>query len=255
VPVDGIVSLAMLQGIALEPEYFDVDMPQGIMAAVTLLGLTYNTSVESSAPDAVDWVESQVLATLSLLDIFLGYSPGQGGIQTSNVVETSTSNTNNVALEAALAKLVGLAAYLNASSGHDASHGGLCAAGYVCTGGSISPTPGLIGALQTTNLPGGYECPKGHYCKIGSSRPAPCPHGSYGPASGRDTCSPCPPGRICTVGDFTAEQLCPLGSFCPGGSSFNGTRCLRGTIGHIPGLETARQCAECPAGMYCGGDG
>ena len=51
-----------------------------------------------------------------------------------------------------------------------------CAEGYICTGGSNTPTP--------TNNTMGYICPVGYYCLEGDITPRPCVPGTYSPQTG-----------------------------------------------------------------------
>lgn len=46
----------------------------------------------------------------------------------------------------------------------------------------------------------GNLCPAGHYCPPGSSKPEPCPTGTFLPQSGmvyHNACLPCPGGKFC----------------------------------------------------------
>ncbi|NXG22224.1 AB24G protein, partial [Grallaria varia] len=76
---------------------------------------------------------------------------------------------------------------LTAPSGH-----GPCSPGYYCTSKARVPNPGRDGT--------GSLCPAGHYCPPGSSKPQPCPAGTFLPQSGmvfHNSCLPCPAGKFC----------------------------------------------------------
>ena len=79
--------------------------------------------------------------------------------------------------------------------------------GYYCTYGSNSSTPTLGDQAD--------ECPSGHYCPEGSSRPSPCPPGSYNAGTRLQKisdCSNCTGGRYCPEWNMTAPgPLCQQG--------------------------------------------
>lgn len=75
-----------------------------------------------------------------------------------------------------------------------------CETGYLCLGGSSSPTP-----LNASS--GGYPCPPGNFCPPGAMSPIPCGLGFYQPnerAHRNDSCIPCPAGTynnlVCWLG-------------------------------------------------------
>ncbi|XP_053729819.1 SCO-spondin isoform X1 [Synchiropus splendidus] len=141
---------------------------------------------------------------------------------------------------------------------------GACGAGYYCLSGAWSPTP--------SDGETGDSCPEGHYCPQGSSSPLPCPEGYYSNTTGNSIpsdCLPCPPGHLCfSRGLPFPSQVCPAGSFCPGGGdgstasvacsagnmcpagSSQQVPCPPGTYQNSPGQE---ECLRCPAGFYCDG--
>ncbi len=99
----------------------------------------------------------------------------------------------------------------------------------ICPGGFYSPgTTGWgMGANSQSSPPLGgdpdyglaltcHECPIGHYCPAGSTRPIPCVPGTFQVAGGQATCDPClpttssPPGAISCGLD--AGLPCPPGS-------------------------------------------
>ena len=57
-----------------------------------------------------------------------------------------------------------------------------CEAGYICTGGSDTPTP--------ADGVKGYECPTGHYCEEGAPSEIPCNKGTYAPFPRMGECIP-----------------------------------------------------------------
>lgn len=80
-----------------------------------------------------------------------------------------------------------------------------CEAGFVCEGRTTQRFP----LFQKTER--GYECPPGHYCPAGSSRPQPCPAGRFrlgtkGKNAAGD-CSPCPAG---TFNPKTGQASCTV---------------------------------------------
>eukprot|EP00750_Incisomonas_marina_P016607 INCI19214.1.p1 GENE.INCI19214.1~~INCI19214.1.p1 ORF type:complete len:6126 (+),score=1170.25 INCI19214.1:309-18686(+) len=123
-----------------------------------------------------------------------------------------------------------------------------CSAGYVCVGGSYTPTPTPVSG-------GGYICPAGFYCPAGTTTALACPAGTYSTTEGgvaETSCLACPAGRICESAGMNHTDPCPLGYFCPEGSS-TGTPCPNGKYGHQQNLVRAGQCALCPGGSYCTG--
>lgn len=60
--------------------------------------------------------------------------------------------------------------------------------GYVCLGRTSTSTP------LDAKLDGGYICPTGYYCPLGSFDLTPCPAGTYSKYTGsksRTNCLPC----------------------------------------------------------------
>ncbi|KAJ6656075.1 hypothetical protein lerEdw1_004481 [Lerista edwardsae] len=129
----------------------------------------------------------------------------------------------------------GLAAAPNAS-GH------ACPKGFYCPPGDISG-----------NCPPGYSCPPG----TGFPFSFPCPPGSYWDNStldGGDVCKLCPAGFYCDSVATTQPKVCPLGSYCVGGSS-KPEPCPEGTYGKRKGLGDLLDCSLCRAGFYCAAQG
>ena len=136
-----------------------------------------------------------------------------------------------------------------------------CQAGFYCTLSAAIPNP--------TNNVTGNECPKGHYCPEGSSRPLACPLGTFYNSFGNtqeEDCISCVSGQFCNQpglslptgfcdegfycpqGATNARNVsCPQGYFCDRGSSFP-VRCPSGTYQDV--LEQSL-CKTCPEGYYC----
>lgn len=110
----------------------------------------------------------------------------------------------------------------------------------------------------------GYDCPPGHYCLRGDSRPRKCPAGSFratGGATSAADCDRCIAGSFCESGSVypqvcASQVYCPVGSgapiVCPGGSyrPFNSsapTVCPEGT--YCP--DAASFPTVCTYGHYC----
>ncbi|XP_035765653.1 zonadhesin [Neolamprologus brichardi] len=118
-----------------------------------------------------------------------------------------------------------------------------CQAGYVCLGGSSSPTP--------SNGSHGYLCPAGHSCPIGSAHEEPCEPGTYSPAPGAARCLLCPKGTVCPSSATKEPSACPSGRFCPAGTALP-QPCPSGTFNNQTGAHTLSACTPCPSGLYCG---
>jgi hypothetical protein len=105
---------------------------------------------------------------------------------------------------------------------------GLCAAGYYCSKGSSSATQQV--------------CPAGSYCTNGTVTPAPCPAGTYNPATASTSlaaCLSCTPGSYCASAGLSAPTaLCAAGYYCTG--SARSAQPLGDGTGDV-----------CPAGRYC----
>ena len=141
---------------------------------------------------------------------------------------------------------------------------GVCAAGYWCGRGNAAPAP--LGGTSVVTIAsgsqnvsfavGGDVCPAGSVCVAGSSRPSPCPSGTYEPSTGQGVaCATCPPGFWCDVGSTAfASSVCAPGHFCPPGTAFaTQFACPPGAFSSAAGLQSASQCTPCPAGAYCAG--
>ncbi|CEM28618.1 unnamed protein product [Vitrella brassicaformis CCMP3155] len=144
---------------------------------------------------------------------------------------------------------------------------GPCAAGFYCTGGSLTDRPEL-GDIH------GGPCPQGHYCPPASTQPIPCPMSTYNPSSRKQAdsdCLTCPSGKYCASmaltapeGDCDAGWFCPDGStspkttvcdwgeYCVAGSGANLT-CPAGEYNNAPGADSCDPCPYrfwCPSGTY-----
>ncbi|XP_023275672.1 uncharacterized protein LOC111665041 [Seriola lalandi dorsalis] len=121
-----------------------------------------------------------------------------------------------------------------------------CHAGYVCLGGSSSPTP--------SDGSHGYLCPAGHSCPVGSASEMPCEPGTYSPAPGAARCIICPKGTMCSFSATQEPSICPAGHFCPSGTALP-QPCPLGTFNNQNGAHSLSACTPCPSGVYCGSYG
>ena len=175
-----------------------------------------------------------------------------------------------------------------------------CSPGFFCDAEGLSePTgPCLVGhfcSLHATyanpsNELFGDICSSGHYCPTQTALPIPCPHGTYlnqTRAESEEDCLPCEPGLFCndsglqfpvgpcsegffcTAGansstplDGLTGDVCPMGSFCPGGSPLP-IPCPDGSYANHTQASSCYICPErhfcirrvaadpCPEGYYC----
>jgi len=119
-----------------------------------------------------------------------------------------------------------------------------CSPGYICTGGSSTPTP-------DTGSSYGYPCPTGHFCLEGALFEVGCPLGEYNPYLARESCLACPEGKSCPFNNMTSPLNCLPGHYCPTGTS-NATPCPEGTFTQSENLTSANECSYCVPGSYCG---
>ena len=83
-----------------------------------------------------------------------------------------------------------------------------------------------------------------------------CPLGTYGVmaagTSQAQACATCDAGYFCGVlGTISStKSLCPVGGYCPAGSSF-ALSCPAGTLSLLSGQSSDATCATCPRGFYC----
>ncbi|XP_077985306.1 uncharacterized protein LOC144439946 [Glandiceps talaboti] len=122
----------------------------------------------------------------------------------------------------------------------------LCYPGYVCTGGSTTPTP--------TDPTMGYICPAGYYCPAGAIFHLGCPVGTYNPNEGQGNCTVCPDGFMCNVMNMTTPEPCMSGHYCVEGIA-SPVPCPEGTFNNVTQLSSEDQCADCSPGRYCSGVG
>jgi len=116
-----------------------------------------------------------------------------------------------------------------------------CAPGYLCLGGSTTPTP--------TDGTKGKMCDVGKYCIAGATAETPCDPFSFNPYKGQGSCFPCPAGKYCPTSGLSTYESCPIGHYCPGG--VDKVKCPAGTYNPEQGLEDSKQCYPCDPGKYC----
>ncbi|XP_036928145.1 uncharacterized protein LOC119004899 isoform X4 [Acanthopagrus latus] len=121
-----------------------------------------------------------------------------------------------------------------------------CHAGYVCLGGSCSPTP--------SDGSHGYLCPAGYSCPVGSASEAPCEPGTYSPAPGAAHCITCPKGTMCSSSATQEPAVCPAGHLCPAGTALP-QPCPSGTFSNQTGAHSLSVCTPCTSGSYCSSHG
>ena len=122
-----------------------------------------------------------------------------------------------------------------------------CSAGYICTGGSSTPTPDSDSTY-------GYPCPIGHFCLEGALFEVGCPVGEYNPNLAQASCLECPEGMRCPYNNMTTPLNCLPGHYCPNGTS-NAIPCPEGTFTQSENLTSAEECSYCVPGSYCGTTG
>ena len=77
-----------------------------------------------------------------------------------------------------------------------------CQAGFYCSGGAKTPTPGgPYTILKNNAVVGGNICPKGYYCGIQSSKAVACSAPNFLPYEGASLLAEC--------------IQCTIGSYCP----------------------------------------
>eukprot|EP01022_Parablepharisma_sp_SALTPOND_P016781 TRINITY_DN2541_c0_g1_i1.p1 TRINITY_DN2541_c0_g1~~TRINITY_DN2541_c0_g1_i1.p1 ORF type:complete len:3538 (+),score=416.51 TRINITY_DN2541_c0_g1_i1:4982-15595(+) len=124
---------------------------------------------------------------------------------------------------------------------------GDCQDGYICSGGSDSPTPfypGVVTSTSSNRQSYNGKAAKGCYTKStvqgGTGVNTLCPVGTYMPSVGASECIPCPPGHYCDQIGITdvSEKICEGGYYCKGGATTS--RPTDGVTGDA-----------CPASRYC----
>ena len=138
---------------------------------------------------------------------------------------------------------------------------GLCAPGYYCISGAISPNPLMLNDSQcptgTVHPIIGHACHPGTYCPQGSSYPQGCDPGFYQDMEAMDTCKSCPPGFYCyaNTSDYTVN-ICPAGHYCLLETEHPAQYpCPAGTFNNVTGANNSEECLPCTPGMYCQGQG
>ena len=104
----------------------------------------------------------------------------------------------------------------------------LCPPGFFCPSGSSAPTPCALGTYSPStgaSAPCTLVCPVGAWCPGGTGMPLYCAPGTYSDSPGQTdpiVCTPCTaaPGWHCPLGSSDpGGVLCPIGSYCVGGTS------------------------------------
>ena len=106
-----------------------------------------------------------------------------------------------------------------------------CDAGFYCTD-----------ADRSVKLP----CPQGYWCGRGTEIPSACAAGTYGATEqleSQSNCTACPPGRHCEASATVMPRACPVGHFCPEGTSQPHT-CENGTYSTVENLTAQTQCVR-----------
>lgn len=127
-------------------------------------------------------------------------------------------------------------------TGSQSTPSGDCSEGYYCMLGSPTKEP---------NSTYGDICPSGTYCPAGSSRPTPCPAGTYNALSQQASCKWCPPGFYCPA-NTTQPQECPAGYWCENGTeTAHANPCPPGTFNNLRQQSQRLHCVVCTPGSYC----
>ena len=124
-----------------------------------------------------------------------------------------------------------------------------CEAGYLCTGGSPTPTP-----IGTNTY--GSECPEGGFCEEGVTEMQTCPTGKFNRLKGGKSlsdCTDCPPGYYCEDGSTTPTE-CLAGYYCPQGVQ-SPTPCPVRTYNPDTLQDSENSCIVCPGGYLCTAEG
>ena len=130
---------------------------------------------------------------------------------------------------------------------------GPCPGGWYCSGGATTPTPNSMAE-------GGGFCMSGSFCPEMSSAPTPCTNGSYCDQPYLDAPSGlCAAGYYCRIssdtptplGNDSIGDICPVGNYCPEGSSYP-LACPSGTFSGSIGNTDLENCTACTEGMFCG---
>lgn len=147
----------------------------------------------------------------------------------------------------------------------------------LCSDGNLCHAVGTISSIS---------CPRGYFCESITTvvdpllyGKKPCPRGTYGSIDGlarSDQCTSCDPGKYCLMpgmqtysGSCEAKYFCkkgayfskpetgstdfgpcPVGMYCPAGTS-NPIPCPLGTYSMSIMLDDPANCVKCPSGYYC----
>lgn len=108
----------------------------------------------------------------------------------------------------------------------------------------------------------GQQCPLGHSCPYGSTKPTICLPGTYQSQPAQPSCQTCPKGEgntsvSCYIRTMYACKICPkdlsvpvTGFYCQEGAS-SPMPCPAGTVSQVDGLQSLLDCSLCPPGFYC----
>ena len=118
-----------------------------------------------------------------------------------------------------------------------------CSAGYVCTEGSITPTP-------QTNSSFGFPCSAGFFCEEGAITETSCTPGTYNPDTAQGYCRNCTGGMQCPLSGMIQPFECLPGYYCPEGTS-QALPCPTGTFSAKVNLSSIDECQPCDPGRYC----
>jgi hypothetical protein len=77
-----------------------------------------------------------------------------------------------------------------------------CSPGYVCKGKTSKALPAILAE------DGGYKCPKGFYCPLGSYEELPCPVGTYSRDEGTKNLQKCLKCKINWYNDLPGQGGC-----------------------------------------------
>ena len=125
----------------------------------------------------------------------------------------------------------------------------------ICPDGIRCP----LGTTEAPCFPGEYreitsgsclKAPLGMFAVLGATTPTFCPAGTHADLVGLDQCKQCPPGKYnSNQSAMLCNMVCPIGSFCPRGSTAP-TMCADGSVGNITGASAQAQCIPAPLGHY-----
>lgn len=154
---------------------------------------------------------------------------------------------------------------------------GTCAPGVICSPGSTSSSGSSVAPVV---------CSAGGYCEPGLGIKRNCPSGTYNPNTGakdKSFCIPCTQAYYCVGSETNPSLQCPVGYYCPTGTSFpksypappgkytplgsaSAVQCVANQYNNEYAQSSCKTClagfycavpaiilpSSCPAGMYCG---